>query len=225
MKMNVSATAIGLVASLMTGLTVAAQEVEDGSDNSGLQLGAVVVTAEKREASLQDTPISIAALSGEELSLRGIANLKDLQAGAIPTVRFAPFFGRASAPALSMRGIQSGDVTQISRDAAFGIYIDGVYLGRVQGLGMEMLDVERMEVLRGPQGTLFGRNAVGGALNIVSRRPSGEFGLRARAGISNFDGRSASLNLDLPSFANLSVKLDGLYSERDGWVDNPAEGQ
>lgn len=220
MKFNKLATALGVAAAAILSPQVVAQEAEEVSEAGSLQLGAVVVTAEKREADLQDTPISIAALSGEELSLRGIANLKDLQAGAIPTVRFAPFFGRASAPALSMRGIQSGDVTQISRDAAFGIYIDGVYLGRVQGLGMEMMDVERMEVLRGPQGTLFGRNAVGGALNIVSRRPTGEFGVRAKAGASNFDGRNVSLNLDLPSFNNLAIKLDGIYSERDGWVEN-----
>lgn len=221
-KEKIRTTLLATASAFLFG-TAYAQEGEDRS--ADLQLGAVVVTAEKREASLQDTPISIAALSGDELTLRGVANLKDLAGGAIPTVRFAPFFGRASAPALSMRGIQSGDVTQISRDPAFGIYIDGVYLGRVQGLGMEMMDVERMEVLRGPQGTLFGRNAVGGALNIVSRRPTGEFGMRAKAGISNFDGRSISANVDLPSVANLAIKLDGIYSERDGWIDNPAPGE
>jgi iron complex outermembrane receptor protein len=185
----------------------------------------IVVTAQKREESLQEAPISISVLSGDDLADRGISNLKDLVTGAIPSVRFAPFFGRASAPALSMRGIQSGDVTQISRDPSFGIYIDGVYLGRVQGLGMEMLDVDRMEVLRGPQGTLFGRNAVGGALNIVSKRPSGEFAIRQKVGVSNYGGRNLSTNLDLPSFANISIKLDGLWSERDGWVDNTSPGE
>lgn len=225
MKFNSTATAIGLVASLMLGQTALGQEEETQPEASALQLGAVVVTAEKREASLQDTPISIAALSGDELALRGVANLKDLAAGSIPSVRFAPFYGRASAPSLSMRGIQSGDVTQISRDPAFGIYIDGVYLGRVQGLGMEMMDVERMEVLRGPQGTLFGRNAVGGALNIVSRRPTGELGVRAKAGLSSFDGRNASVNLDLPALGDLAIKIDGMYSERDGWVENPMPDQ
>jgi iron complex outermembrane receptor protein len=224
MNFNRCASAVGLAAAALLSDQALAQETGDTSQTS-LQLGAVIVTAEKREADLQDTPISIAVLSGEELSLKGVANLKDLAAGAIPTVRFAPFFGRASAPALSMRGIQSGDVTQISRDAAFGIYIDGVYLGRVQGLGMELMDVERMEVLRGPQGTLFGRNAVGGALNIVSRRPSGEFGVTAKAGLSNFDGRNLSVNLDLPSFGDLAVKIDGIYSERDGWVENPFPDQ
>ncbi|MBX3705689.1 MAG: TonB-dependent receptor [Pseudomonadales bacterium] len=185
----------------------------------------IVVTAQKREESLQEAPISISVLSGDELLTRGIGNLKDLAAGAIPSVRFAPFYGRASAPALSMRGIQSGDVTQISRDPSFGIYIDGVYLGRVQGLGTEMLDVERMEVLRGPQGTLFGRNAVGGALNIVSRRPSGEFGIRQRVGLQNYDGRGIATHLDLPRMGNVAIKLDGLISERDGWVSNPLPGQ
>lgn len=181
----------------------------------------IVVTAQRREERLQDAPLSVAAFSGDELHDRGLGSIKDLQAGGIPSVRIAPFFGRASAVSLSMRGIASGDVTQISRDPSFGIYVDGVYLGRVQGLGVELLDLERMEVLRGPQGTLFGRNAVGGAVNMVSRRPAGEFGLRQRVGVSNFGGRNMSTSLDLPRMGDVSIKVDGLLSQRDGWVENP----
>lgn len=183
----------------------------------------VVVTAQRREERLQDAPLSVVALSGDDMHERGIASIKDLADGAVPSVRMAPFFGRASAIALSMRGIASGDVTQISRDPSFGIYIDGVYLGRVQGLGVDLIDVERMEVLRGPQGTLFGRNAVGGALNIVSRRPAGIFALRQRASVGNLGARNLSTSIDLPEFAGISVKIDGLYAERDGWVKNDFE--
>ncbi len=183
----------------------------------------VVVTAQRREERLQDAPLSVVALSGDDMHERGIASIKDLADGAVPSVRMAPFFGRASAIALSMRGIASGDVTQISRDPSFGIYIDGVYLGRVQGLGVDLIDVERMEVLRGPQGTLFGRNAVGGALNIVSRKPAGIFALRQRAGVGNLGARNLSTSIDLPEFAGISVKIDGLYAERDGWVKNDFE--
>jgi iron complex outermembrane recepter protein len=215
---------LGVAAAVSTTLASAGVSAQEQSAPRPV-LEEIVVTAQKREESLQEAPISISVLSGDDLAVRGISNLKDLTAGAIPSVRFAPFFGRASAPALSMRGLSSGDVTQISRDPAFGIYIDGVYLGRVQGLGVDMLDIERMEVLRGPQGTLFGRNAVGGALNIVSRRPTGEFGIRQKVGVSNYDGRTVSTNLDLPSFADISIKLDGLWSERDGWVNNPSQGE
>jgi iron complex outermembrane recepter protein len=217
---NLGKSMVGIAAAL-TCSSVAAEEPA----RSRVALEEIVVTAQKREESLQEAPLSISVLSGDELADRGIGNLKDLVTGAIPSVRFAPFYGRASAPALSMRGIQSGDVTQISRDPSFGIYVDGVYLGRVQGLGTEMLDVERMEVLRGPQGTLFGRNAVGGALNIVSKRPSGEFGIKQKVGVQNFDGRMISTNLDLPKMGDVSIKLDGLLSERDGWVDNPLPGE
>ncbi len=184
----------------------------------------VVVTAQRREQRLLDAPLSVSALSGEELSERGITSVKDLQDGAIPSLQVLPLSGRASAVNLSMRGIDSGDPTQISQDPAFGMYIDGVYLGRVQGLGLELMDIERIEVMRGPQGTLFGRNSVGGAMNVVSRRPSGEFGLRQHVGLGNHDARNVRTHLDLPRVGDLSLKIDGVMTERDGWVRNPFDG-
>lgn len=188
-------------------------------------LDEVVVTAQKRQESLQDTPISIAVLGGEALDNRGVAAITDLVAGAVPSLRIAPLAGRVSSYNLGMRGIVPSDSSQISRDPTVGIYVDGIYLGRTQGLGTELFDVERIEVLRGPQGTLFGRNAVGGALSIVTRRPSGVLGGQLRVGASNFDGRRARGHLDLPQFAGISMKLEGSWTERDGIVDNPLAGQ
>lgn len=185
----------------------------------------IIVTAQKREENLQDIPISIAVLGANELEKKGIANLVDFAGGAVPALRIMPNIGRTSSLNITMRGIGGGDPTQISRDSANGIYIDGVYLGRVQGLGMEMFDIERIEVLRGPQGTLFGRNAVGGAISIVSRKPTGEFGLDLTAGARNFDGFNIKAHLNLPEFAGIKVKLDGVWSKRDGWVENLLAGQ
>ncbi|WP_050805344.1 TonB-dependent receptor domain-containing protein [Sphingomonas sp. KC8] len=185
----------------------------------------IVVTAQKREESLQETPIAIAVLTQDALERRGIRGVTDLMGGAVPSLRMMPISGRPSAYAIGIRGIASLDSGAISRDATVGLYVDGVYLGRTQGLGSELFEVERIEVLRGPQGTLFGRNAVGGAVSIVSKKPTGEFGATVNAGLSNFDGRNVGAHLNLPEFANISIKLEGMWSERGGWVDNPLGGQ
>ena len=135
-----------------------AQSAATAEETDGIQ--DIVVTAQKREENLQDTPISIVALNSEALERKGINSLSDLFTGAIPSVRIAPFVGRVSAVSIGMRGLVPFDATQVTRDPTVGIYVDGVYLGRVSGLGMELADVERIEVLRGPQGTLFGRNTI-----------------------------------------------------------------
>lgn len=184
----------------------------------------IIVTAQKRAENIQDLPISIAVLGEAALDQQGIANFQDLIGGAIPALRVAPLAGRTSALSVTMRGIGSGDATQISRDSAVGIYIDGIYLGRVQGLGTELFDLERIEVLRGPQGTLFGRNAVGGAINIISKRPTGELGGEIDMGAGNFDSRHLTARLNLPEIAGIRIKLDGLIARRGGLVDNPMQG-
>jgi iron complex outermembrane receptor protein len=191
--------------------------------NGGIQ--DIIVTAQKREQSLQKTPIAIDVLNQQALEDRGIRSVSDFFSGAVPALRVAPIAGRPSALLVGMRGIVANDVTQMSRDPGVGIYVDGVVLGRVQGLGTELFEVERFEILKGPQGTLFGRNAVGGALNIISRKPSGEFGLRAKAGVRNYDGYNAEIHLDLPEISDLSLKLDGMYSKRGGTVRNGMAGQ
>jgi iron complex outermembrane receptor protein len=189
-------------------------------------LGAIVVTAEKRQTNLQDTPIAIAVMSGEDLANRHVQSLEDLGDGTFPSLRIAPFFSRKSALTIGIRGIGAlGDANQPARDQGTGVYVDGVYMGRAQGLGAALFDVEQIEVLKGPQGTLFGRNTEGGAVSIVTRRPSGEFHLNATAGISNYGGYEGVIHLDLPSFHNISVKLDGLVQRRGGTVDNPLGGQ
>lgn len=185
----------------------------------------IIVTAEKRETSLQDTPISIAVLSAEALEQRGIRGITDLVEGAVPSVRISPISGRNSNLFIAIRGVVPGDITQVSRDPTVGVYVDGVYLGRAQGLGTEMFDPERIEILRGPQGTLFGRNAVGGALSIVSKRPTGEFGLDVTAGVRNFNGQNVQARLNLPEIAGISIKVDGIWNRRDGWVKNPLPDQ
>ena len=181
----------------------------------------IVVTAQKREENLQDTPISMVALGADALEQKGVSSLNDLFTGGIPSLRISPFLGRASAVSIGMRGLVPVDATQVTRDPTVGIYIDSVYVGRVSGLGMELSDIERIEVLRGPQGTLFGRNTIGGAVSVVTKRPTGEFGVDVKAGIGNYDSRTVATHINLPRIAGIAIKLDGLYNDRGGLVLNP----
>jgi iron complex outermembrane receptor protein len=195
--------------------------VPSGASSAG-GLNEITVTAQKRVTRLQDTPISISVFSSEDLSNRHVISLGSLSDGSIPSLRIAPMFTRSSALTVGIRGIGTlGDANQPSRDQGVGVYIDGVYQGRAPGLGSALYDVERIEVLKGPQGTLFGRNTEGGAISIVTKKPSGELHLRASAGVSSYGGREASAHLDLPAIGNISVKLDGIITKRGGTVDNP----
>ncbi|MCU0760991.1 MAG: TonB-dependent receptor [Steroidobacteraceae bacterium] len=186
----------------------------------------IVVTAQKRETNLQETPISVAVLSADALNDRQAISLASLADGSVPSLRVVPFATRTSALNINIRGIgASGDANQPARDAGVGVYVDGVFLGRAQGLGAALYDIERIEVLKGPQGTLFGRNTMGGAISIVTRAPTGEFGLDTRFGLANFDGYYGAFHLNLPRIGDFSFKIDGLVNRRDGTTDNPVAGE
>jgi len=185
----------------------------------------IIVTATKRETNLQDTPISIAVVSNEDLKNRQVQSLLDLSDGAVPSLRVATFESRQSALTVGMRGIVPGDANQPAREQGVGVYIDGVYLGRQHGLNAGFLDVERIEVLRGPQGTLFGRNTEGGAVNLVSKAPTGEWGGSTTTGFGNYGSYNSNLRLNLPKFAGFSIKLDGAIQHQNATTKNPLEGQ
>ena len=193
------------------------------SENTGLV--DIVVTATKRETNLQDTPIAIAVMSDEDLKKRQVQSLLDLADGGIPSLRVATFESRQTALTVGMRGIVPGDANQPAREQGVGIYIDGVYLGRQHGLNAGFLDVQRIEVLKGPQGTLFGRNTEGGAVNMVTRTPTGEFGGKVSAGLGNFGAYSGQLRVDLPEVAGFSFKIDAGIQHQNATTLNPLEGQ
>lgn len=185
----------------------------------------IVVTATKRETNLQRTPISISVMGAETIRERKVQSLLDLTDGGIPSLRVATFEARQSALTIGIRGIVPLDANQPAREQGVGVYIDGVYLGRQHGLNAALFDVERVEVLKGPQGTLFGRNTEGGALSMISKAPSGEFGGRVDGGVGNIGSRNASIHLNLPKVAGFSVKLDGVYQHQGNVTDNPLAGQ
>ena len=201
-------------------IRVSTTDTPDTSD----EVAEIVVTATKRETSLQDTPIAITVLGAETLENNNVSSLLDV-AGVSPSLRMSTFESRQSALTVGIRGIVPNDANQPAREQGVGIYLDGVYLGRQQGLNAAMLDIERVEVLRGPQGTLFGRNTEGGAVNMVTRRPTGELGLRTTFGLSNFSGYNYEVHADLPEIADFSIKLDGAAQYHDATTRNPMDGQ
>lgn len=205
--------------------TMDANAAADPQATDGVEIEEIVITATKRETNLQDTPIAISVINDELIKTRHVQSLLDLQDGGVPSLRIAPFESRQSALTIGMRGIVPLDANQPAREQGVGVYIDGVYLGRQHGLNAGLLDIERIEVLRGPQGTLFGRNAEGGAVNMVSRAPTGEFGGRAAAGFGNFGSYSANAHIDLPAIAGIAFKIDGMIQHQNATVKNPMEGE
>ena len=216
------------VAQPATGSTVIENSPRSGQDNAApapAGLGDIVVTATKRETNLQKTPIAINVANTQALTDRHALSLIDLGDGSIPSLRVATFEARHSALTVGIRGIVPFDANQTARDQGVGVYVDGIYLGRQQGLNAALLDIDRIEVLKGPQGTLFGRNTEGGAVSIISKAPTGLFNIRATAGVGNYGSYNGMAHIDLPSFGNLAVKLDGLIQHQDATVKNPLEGQ
>lgn len=213
------------VSGLAIGAMISISQTSLANLNRSDALETIWVTAQKREQSLQTAPVAISVLTALELEAQGITGFDELSDGSIPSLRILPFGNTPSTKVITIRGNGPLDVGQVTREGSVALYLDGIYLGRSQGLAMEYAELQRIEVLRGPQGTLFGRNATGGAVSLISQRPSGTLGLKQTVGTGRYDALRSATHLNLPAFAGLSIKLDYLHSERDGWVDNAAPGQ
>lgn len=182
------------------------------------QLEEVVVTAERREATVQDTPISIEAISEKSIRERGIQSNLDI----INEVAGVQGYGSpqgGSSTAFAIRGIGDG-APQISVDPAAARYIDGVYIGKNQGGSVDVTDLARIEVLRGPQGTLSGRNSISGAINYISKAPSDEMGLEIRATAGNYEQNNISVRADVPLYEDMRTSFSFFSRERDAFWDN-----
>lgn len=177
----------------------------------------VLVTAQKRTERLQDVPIAISALSGSQLESRNIASVADLGSIA-PNLSVSNTPGNSTSSQVSIRGGVTINPA-LFWDTAVGMYVDGVYIGKTQGSIFKMVDLERVEVLRGPQGTLYGRNTMSGAINFITRKPSGELGGEAYVSLGNYNERIAKASLDLPKVGIASVSLGVRTEDRDGWVN------
>lgn len=178
----------------------------------------VVVTAQKREESLQDIPIAISTFDSTQLEELNVTSLDDLN-GYIPSFQTRPFAADSAAPVIFIRGMGSIDV-QTTKDGAVGVYLDGVAMGRVTGLALDVADLERIEVLRGPQGTLYGRNTTAGAINYVTRKPHEELAFKQRFTVGNYNHWASQTDLNVPITDNFYLKLGYMRTAIDGWVEN-----
>lgn len=182
----------------------------------------IVVTAQRRAQSLQDVPISITALSGETLADSGIVRTEDLQF-KVPSLTLLA----NNTPQGQLNLIRGVGTFSYSNavEASVGTVVDGVVLGR-QGMAfLNLFDVERVEVLKGPQGTLFGKNASAGLISIVTARPSFTPGVIAEASYGNYDETLLNAAVTGPLSDSVAVRLTGSFNRRDGFVDQPVRGE
>jgi len=187
------------------------------------ELEEIIVTAQKRAQDLQDVPIAITAFDAEALENYRIAGPEDL--GKItPGVYVTQTPADTNGVRVNIRGIGTLD-PQVGIDSRVAIYQDGVYLGKSQGLAFDMPDLERVEILKGPQGTLYGRNTVAGAVNLISARPDPEGNSgKVKAEIGNFGHTKLSGSGNFAISDNTAIRVSGSWLERDGWVENDGPG-
>ena len=175
----------------------------------------VVVTATKREAGMQDVPIAISVMDGNQMTEQGIKSLQDITL-FVPNVSITPSFG---GDRLIIRGVGSGQ--NYGFEQSVGTFIDGIYFGRGQASRTTFLDLERVEVLKGSQSTLFGKNTIAGAINITTRKPTEEFeGTVEGTYEEEFNAWSTTLKVSGPITDNLGGRLVLKTADQDGWVDN-----
>jgi len=187
------------------------------ADSSGV--GDIVVTARRREESIQTAPVAVTALSGATLAQKNVVNLADL-AGSTPSVSIRRQSNNPDSAIITIRGQQQNE-TNITVDPAVGVYIGDMYVARAYGVLGDLLDVQRVEVLRGPQGSLFGRNTIGGAIKITPVKPDVSSGFTGfvNAGVGNFSARSVSGAITIPVVENqLAIRYAGSYRTRNGYT-------
>ena len=190
------------------------------TENGGLE--EIIVTAQKREQSLQDVPIAVTAVTEESLQANRIFAVSDLSAVA-PGLTVRPSPGGIQVPAFTIRGQVSYGVVAGS-DKQVSIYLDGVYISSPRGSIFELPDVQRLEVLRGPQGTLFGRNATAGAVSITTRDPSGDARMRVEGSYGNYDAYRVRATVETPEFGPFSAYFSYVRNYRRGEIENAAAG-
>jgi iron complex outermembrane receptor protein len=189
-----------------------------GNDKSGAD---IVVTAQRRQERVQEIPIAISAFGGEQIARVGIVSLENI-APRVPSFYFGSF--GAARPQLYIRGIGTRSFDPGS-ESSVGVFVDDVYLGRSSSSFGSLRDIERIEVLRGPQGTLYGRNTIAGAINIITKGPTSNFTAEAEAGISNYDGYSFFGAIGGPIVGDkVMFRVAGWLTKRDGYQTNLATG-
>ena len=209
---------LSVVSSLAIAATMAApaHDQDEGADDN--RSNTIVVTAEFREANLQDTPIAITAVNAEMLEARGQTNIAQVAAQA-PNVSLRPQPQNGGSGLIAfIRGVGQTDFN-FALDPGIGVYVDDVYIPTLSSSLLELIDLDRIEILRGPQGTLAGKNAIGGAIKLFSTRPRGDNSGSFRLEYGSYDMISMRGMADIGISDNLAVRFSGMSRSRDGYVD------
>ena len=205
---------------LGTGGTAWAQSTPQG-EQAATNLDTIVVTAQSRQQELQDVPIALQVVDQQLLDDVAADNLGDIDAFVPGLVVDA---AQPTQPSFRLRGVETSDFG-IGTDPAVGVFVDGVYGGRGGGVLLPFVDIERIEVLKGPQGTLFGRNTAAGAISLVTRRPQNETEARLRLRLGNYGKQYADAMWNLPTGDNSALRFNALFNHSDGWFQNGATGK
>lgn len=214
-----TALSIGIAFAATPAIAQSAPPPEQAQSDDTGSVADIVVTAQRRTERLQDTPISITAVTGETLANRGtgtIANLGNITPNLVYNTT-APVSGVSSGAVVFIRGVGQTDF-QLTTDPGVGTYLDGVYVARSVGGVLDVVDVERVEVLRGPQGTLFGRNTIGGAISIISRKPGNERMFSGALTLGSRNRVDARVSVDLPLSEGIGFNIVGSSKRQDGYV-------
>ncbi|MDB5396722.1 MAG: TonB-dependent receptor [Rhodospirillales bacterium] len=198
-----------------------AQVPATGAGASNAQLEEIVVTARRTEEKQQQTPVAVTAITTQMLDRLNIQTPSQLSQ-VIPNFVLSQGSGGPTNVAISIRGIGNQEPL-LTVDSPVGVYLDGVYLGRDAALNVDLVDLARVEVLRGPQGTLFGRNTSGGAVNMVTKDPANEFGFEEKTGYGEYDGWFTKTSINTGELGDSGIKaiVAYLHKDRDGFVHNP----
>lgn len=214
--------AITAVAALLAGTSVPAlaQAARDSEERAqaNAPIEEIVVTARRTAESSQDAPVSLTAFSADTVDKLGIESVADVPAYT-PNLTISEQSASLTAASIYIRGVGNQEPSAVSEQGV-GVYLDGVYVARSAGAIFDLVDLERIEVLRGPQGTLFGRNSIGGAIQLISRRPSEDMDAEIRAGYGSNNEWHGRIRLDSGRLGPFAASLAYSHQQRDGYVDN-----
>jgi len=218
-KNSFGANRSGLGAAALAALLVAPASAI-AQEDEGFEIQEVVVTAQKRTERLVDVPVAISVFNAEAIEQTGVRELKEIT-GYMPNVQIST--GNDFRSTVTIRGVGATS-RNIGFDSRVGVYIDGVYVGQSPAINQELMSLERVEVLRGPQGTLFGKNTVAGAINLITAKPDQELRGTASVDIGNYDYRELRGFLNLPLGEKVATSFSVSKTDRDGYVPNIITG-
>ena len=210
---------------LLAGASTAAlaQAAEPAPAATSIASDEIVVTAQKRTERLQDVPVSVSVVGGDALAKSKVTQVDEL-VGRVPNLQLTATVGD-NTPIFALRGVSMSDYS-LNQASPVATYYDEVYKGNFAFLGVAMYDLERVEVLRGPQGTLYGKNTTGGAVNLISRAPKlDETSGYANVGYGNYNRIDLNGAINLPLGDKAALRIAGTYAKADGWFKNVVPGQ